>query len=89
MPLVPWSKLATDIINFENYSHLTVLDYYSRFPVIHKLDRMTATQVTSHMQGISSEHGWPDILASDNGPCYLYGDFKQAMEHIGVHYITS
>ena len=52
MPLVPWSKLVTDIFPFENCSCLIVIEYYSRFPVISKLGRMTTKHVMNHMQAI-------------------------------------
>ena len=54
VPLVPCSKLTTNIFHFENCSYLLAEDYYSRFLVIRKLDRMTAKHVTSYMQVIFS-----------------------------------
>ena len=89
MPLVLWRKLATDIFYFENYAYLTVVDYYSWFPVICKLDRMTAKHVTGHMQAIFLHFGWPDTLVSNNDSCYIATEFRQAMEDIGINHITS
>ena len=34
--LVPWSKLAQDLYDFENCLHSPVMDYYSRFHIILK-----------------------------------------------------
>ena len=50
---------------------------------------MTAKYVTSHMQVIFSEYGWPDILVSDNGPCYNATELKQVMEDMGIHNIKA
>ena len=62
---------------------------YSRFPVIHNLYRMTARHVISNMQVIISAYGWSDTLVYYNYPCYNAAEFKQALEEMGVHNITS
>ena len=69
IPLHPWTTLVTDIFfHFEGVSYLLVVDYTSRFPIVCKLNSMTAQHVASHFKLIISEYGWPDTLASDNGP---------------------
>ena len=89
IPLTPWTKLASDIFHFENASYLLVVDYHSRFPVICKLDSMSAHNVTNYMRAIFSEYGWPEKLITDNGPCYKSDTFKSAMHDMGVEHITS
>ena len=42
VPLYPWTKLATDIFYFEGACYLLVVNYTSRFPVVHKLTSMTS-----------------------------------------------
>ena len=70
VPLVPLRKFKTDLFHFENCLYLIVVDYYSGFPVIHKLQRMTYKHVISYMKDIFSEYEWTDTLMSDNGSCY-------------------
>ena len=65
-----WTKLATDIFQFEGDSNLLIVDYTSRYPVICKLTSMTTQNVIGHLKVIFSEYGWPDPIVSDNGPCY-------------------
>ena len=89
MPLILLRKLAHDIFHFENYSYLLVVDCYSRFPMITKLDTMTAQCVKSYMQTIFSEYGWLDTLVSDNDPYHNATEFRQAMEDMAVHHKTS
>ena len=50
IPIHPWTKLATDLFHFENESYLLVVDYTSRFPVMHQLSSMTAQHVASHFK---------------------------------------
>ena len=68
--LHPWTKMATDLFHFEGASYLLILDYISRFQVVHKLFSMTAQHVANQCKLIISEYGWPETSISDNGPCY-------------------
>ena len=72
VPVIPWTKLATDIFTFDNENYLLVVDYTSKFPIICKLSSMTARVVTEVMKSIVSEEG-------DNSPCYASEYFKQEM----------
>ena len=40
IPIYPWTQVATDIFHFESDSYLLIIDYMSRFPVVHKLTSM-------------------------------------------------
>ena len=85
----PWTKVATDMFHFENESHLLIVDYTSRFPIVHKLMSTTAQQVASQMKLIFSEYGWPETIVSDNGPCYSPETFTKLMTDYSVNHITS
>ena len=89
IPAFPWTKLATDIFHFEGDSHLLIVDYTSRYPVICKLTSMTAQNVIGHLKVIFSEYGWPDTIVSDNGPCYTAEAFTKTMQGYWVNQITS
>ena len=89
IPVVPWTKLASDIFHFQNDSYLLIVDFTSRFPVVRKLKSMTAKHVASHFAQVFSEYGWPDTLLTDNGPCYASHEFKQLMLDMSVNHITS
>ena len=89
MPLYPWTKLATDMFHFEGASYLLVVDYTSRFPVVHKLTSVTSQHIASHFKLICSEYGWPETLVSDNGPCSTYEGFTNMMREYNINHITS
>ena len=89
IPIYPWTKLVTDIFHFEGVSYLLVVDYTSRFPIVHKLSSKTAQCVASHFKLIFSEYEWPDTLVSDNGPCYTAEVFTNLMQEYSVNHITS
>ena len=80
---------ACDIFHFEGASYLLVVDYTTRFPIVHKLNSMIAQHVASHFKLIFSEYGWPDTLVSDSGPCYSAEVFTNFMQEYSVNHITS
>ena len=53
IPAVPWMKLASDLFHLQNDSYLLIVDFISRFPVVHKLTLMTAKHVASHFSQCS------------------------------------
>ena len=85
----PWMKVATDIFHFENESYLLIVDYTSRFPIVHKLTSTMPQQVASQMKLILSEYSWPETIVSDNGPCYSAETFTKLMTDYSVNHITS
>ena len=58
IPVVPWTKLTSDIFHFQNDSYLLIMDFPSRFPIVHKLISMTAKHVASHFSEMFGEYGW-------------------------------
>ena len=89
IPSVPWSKVATDIFHFKSKSYLLVVDSTSRFPIVREIKSMSAQHIAEHFRLIFSEHGWPDTLVSDNGPCYVVETFTNLMKEYTVNHITS
>ena len=88
IPLYYWTKLATDLFHFEGASYLLIEDYTSRFLVMHKLSSMTRQHVAKQWKLIFSEHGWPETLISDNGPCYTVDAFTSVMNIYHLNDIT-
>ena len=89
IPIHPWTKLATDIFHFEGESYLLHVDYTIKFPIVCKLNCMTAHHVINHFKLLFSEYGWPDKLVSDNGSCYASEASTMIMQGYNVNHITS
>ena len=89
VPIVPWTKLATDLFHFEGQAYLLIVDYTSQFPIVRKLTSMTAHHIANHCKQIFAEYGWLDTLISDNRPCYTSDTFRKLMTEYQVNHITS
>ena len=68
-PEIPWHKVATDLFKLKNSKYLLLVDYYSRFPVLHKLNS-TTSKVLIQEKEIFTELGVPYAMGSDGGPQY-------------------
>ena len=56
-PAFLWTKIATGIFHFEGDSYLLLVDYTSRYPIIHKVTSVIAQHVIGHLKVIFSEYG--------------------------------
>ena len=50
---------------------------------------MSAQHIIEHLKSIFSEYGWPDIVVSGNGPCYMAEMFESLMKEYVVNHITT
>ena len=50
---------------------------------------LTGQHIANHIKLIFSEYGWPEVLVSDNGPCYTSKIFTNLMVQYNVNHITS
>ena len=89
VPDTPWMKLATDIFHFQGTNYLILVDYTSKFPVVKQLRKVDQQAITVAFEEIFTEHGYPDELVSDNGPCYRGEQFTEFLKRKGIKHVTS
>ncbi|KAF2883748.1 hypothetical protein ILUMI_22412, partial [Ignelater luminosus] len=96
-PLIPhdipnclWKKVACDLFNIGRDEYLLVIDYYSKYIEIAKLEDSTSSnQVIVHLKSIFARHGIPDVVMSDNGPQFTSRLFKKFSQEWEFRHITS
>ena len=88
-PVVPWHTVATDLFKTKNSKYLLILDYYSRFPVLHKLGSTTSRVLVQEMKAVFAELRVPNVLVSDGGPQYTSAEFKDFMKHWQIEHRVS
>ena len=67
-PELPWYTVATDLFETKNSKYLLIVDYYSRFPVLHKLSSTTARVLIQEMKAVFAELGSPKCHSLRQGP---------------------
>ncbi|UYV77733.1 K02A2.6-like [Cordylochernes scorpioides] len=89
-PTRPWQRIGMDLFKFENKWYLVVIDYYSRFPEMVQLDRLTANVVVRSCKSIFARHGIPETVVSDNGTQFgTAREFANFAKQYGFTHITS
>ena len=84
MPLRPWEVLGADIFHFNNKSYLCIVDYHSKFPVIKKLEGLSAKSLITTTKVIFAEYGIPQKLMSDAGTNFISERFQQFCKAINM-----
>ena len=87
-PSIPWTKLGTDLFEIDGVSYLLIADYYSRYPVVHKLASTRSEDVIQATKETLSMLGTPIEIMSDNGPQFLTA-YDNFCEQWGIRHTTS
>ena len=77
LPPFPWLTLVTDMFYWKRMDFLIVADIFSKYFLVRKLANSTSAAICAELSMIVIELGLPDIVRSDNGPCYNSKEFKQ------------
>ena len=89
LPELPWQKVATDLFEWKQETYLLIVDYYSRFIEIARLNRLTAYEIIARTKSIFARHGTPETVISDNGPQYASKAYKKFAEEYQFKHVTS
>ena len=85
----PRSKVGADICYLDNRSLLVIVDYYSNFIEVCRLQSQVTNSVIREMQGAFARFGVPDQLAMDNGPQFRNEAFARFASSWGFEHVTS
>jgi len=81
VPRFPWQKLGTDLFDYQGAQYLLATDYYSKYPIVRKLNSSTSAAVINHLKSVFADHGIAETLVSDNG--------LQYSKQWGIDHVTS
>ena len=83
VPTRPWHTIGGDLFDFDEAKYLLLVDYYSKFPFIRKLDKScTSRKVITMCRQIFSEHGIPSRMVSNNGAQFASEDSKGSWKNM-------
>ena len=88
-PEVPWHTVATDLFETKNSKYLLIVDYYSRFPVLHKLGSTTSRVLFQEMKAVFAKLGVPNIIVAGGGPLYTSAEFGDFTKHWQIEHRVS
>ena len=88
-PSRPWERVSMDLFEHGGQTHLITVDYYSRWIESKRLKTQTAECVITASKELYAAHGIPDIVISDNGPCFSAESFQAFAASYGFVHTTS
>ena len=89
VPPHPWHTVGSDLFYFQRFDFLVVVDYFSKYLIVRKIPNSTSSAVIKELGMIFSEFGKPQVLRSDNGPCYASLEFEFFMQNWLIEHRTS
>ena len=69
--------------------YFVLVDAYSKYPEVIKMNSMTSTATIRALREIFSRHGLPKSIVSDNGTQFTSAEFQTFCEMNGIAHITT
>ena len=76
----PWHTLVIDMFYWKRMDLLIVADVFSKYFLVRKLVNSTSAAICAELSMIVTELSQPQIIRSDNGPCYNSKEFQQLLQ---------
>lgn len=89
VPDLPWSIVATDILEWNGKRYQVLVDSYSGWYEVDLLKDLTSTSVITKLKRHFSVHGSPHTLISDNARQYTSQQFKDFAIQWDFEHVTS
>ena len=93
VPERPWSKVGSDLCEFEGREYLVTVDYTTNYHDYWELDYLggdtTSVNVINKLRAQFARHGVPTEVCTDNGPQFSSQMFVQFAEIGGFRHTTS
>ena len=89
VPTLPWQIVASDCFECDNQHYLVVVDLYSDFIEIRKLDTLATPTLVEQVKQVFAIHGVPVTLISANGPNYASAEFHQFTQACEFQHLSS
>ena len=75
IPLQPWEVVGADIFHYNNTNYLCIVDNNSKFPIVKRLEGLSAVNLTNAVKIIFAECGIPCKIMSDAGTNFVSDRF--------------
>ena len=89
-PSQPWTRLHIDFAGPMNGKmYLVIIDAHSKWIEAFVTTSSTSTTVIEILRHVFARFGLPEMIVSDNGPCFVSEEFESFLLTNGVKHITS
>ena len=85
----PWERVAANLFHLRGRSYLVVVDHFSRYPEVVRLNSTTSNSIVTTLKSIFSRHGIPAAFVSGNGPQFASMKMMEFASKYGFRHVTS
>ena len=89
LPDRPWQRIAADLCEIKGDKYLIMIDYFSRFIEIMKMNSTTSEQIVLKLKTLFARFVIPEVLISDNGPQFACVNRQEFASACDFHHITT
>jgi hypothetical protein len=89
IPNRPWSKIASDIFEWNKEHYLVIVDYYSDWIEFDKMKNQTTAEIIDLMQKQFARWGIPDEIVTDCGKNYDSTEFSHFCDRKKIKHTNS
>ena len=86
--LWPWEEVVADVFHYNNKNYLCIVDYNSKFPIVKRLEGLSAENLSNAVKIIFMEYGVPCKIMSDAGINFISDRFWKFCRAINVEQAT-
>ena len=89
-PSRPWVRLHMDFAGpIQGKMILVVVDSHTKWVEAYPTDSATSSKVIELSRTLFAQFGIPEVVVTDNGPCFVSQEFETFLVKNGVKHITS
>lgn len=86
----PWKRLHVDYAGpYLGKMFFVIVDAHSKWMDVYPLNSATSATTIECLRSSFSTHGLPEVLVSDNGPCFISLEFQEFVQKNGILHVTS
>lgn len=74
---------------FQGKMILVVIDSHSKWIEAYPTDSTTSAKVIELSRMLFAQFGLPEVLVTDNGPCFVSDEFETFLSNHGIQHVTS
>ena len=74
---------------FQGKMILIVIDSHSKWIEAYPTDSSTSAKVIELSRTLFSQFGLPEVLVTDNSPCFVSEEFETFLSNNGIQHVTS
>ena len=79
IPMRPWDVTGPDVFQLNNKIYICIVDYHGKFPMVKRMDGLSADNIITAVKIIFVEYGIPHRIMSDAGSSFISEKFKNCL----------